>query len=379
METLPNEILEVIFDNIDEADKKPVREVCSKWYDMNEMKKMVIKYKNDDQERIVNDIKRIQPIELKFVHCHDIEDRFSIREILNYAHRLNKLKLKECYIPKYEYESEFDSHVFKNLKELKIIHTCLWLKSFSNEIITDLCLKECSLTMLELDCPNMLDLDLLGNHLNDFILKNAPNLIFLDLSGNDLYHLELVCPELNTLELSHNNDLSDFIVFAPNLTYLNIEGCNNVFDEIDYNNFLNLVRLDASYSTLTNIDISMLSKLRILELNHTDLISLDITHNTNLTVLELDSNCLQSLDVTNNINLIVLNLGCPLFQSLDLSKNINLTKLNVTGTNLQFLDLSNNTKLHSVTIYNNPNLIVNMPQSTDLKIKFTVPAKMNEI
>ena len=43
MEELPNELFEKIFDNIDEDEKKSVREVCTKWYGMNPMEKMVIK------------------------------------------------------------------------------------------------------------------------------------------------------------------------------------------------------------------------------------------------------------------------------------------------------------------------------------------------
>jgi predicted transcriptional regulator len=75
MEKLPNELMEKIFDDIDEKDKKPVREVCTKWYDMNPMETMVIKYKNDDQERIINDILKIKPKNLVFSYCHDVPGR----------------------------------------------------------------------------------------------------------------------------------------------------------------------------------------------------------------------------------------------------------------------------------------------------------------
>jgi len=315
MEKLPNEILEVIFDNIDEADKKPVREVCSKWYDMNEMGKMVIKYKNDDQERIIQDICKIKPKELVFSYCHDIPGRFSIKEILDAIFEkgivLNVLIIEYCYLEKYDtkYRSIYDRLSFNNLGMLKITESFAAIEFIECHSLQILEIVGCGLKELDLDCPHLFILNLGDNNLKEFTYCSN-ELATLNLACNDLRELNLICPNLDTVDLNYNKCLRnlDDLGESDCVEHLDIIGCHELVSEIDFNDFPDLKSLNISECTLNALDISALTKLENLHASFGELTEIDLTKNVNLVELWLSENNLATLDLSNNKKLKKLNV-----------------------------------------------------------------------
>lgn len=306
METLPNEILEVIFDNIDEADKKPVREVCSKWYDMNEMGKMVIKYKNDDQERIIQDICKIKPKELVFSYCHDTPGRFCIKTILDTIFEkgvvLEALTIEYCYLEKYDKQCRhlYKNLSFNNLQVLKITESFITTESVDCHSLQVLEIMGCGLDKLDLNCPHLYVLNLTDNKLKEF--EYYSNELFrLDLSCNDLHELGLYCPNLDTLDLNYNRCLRNFDV-GDSVKHLDITGCQELVSEMDFDVFPDLKSLNISECAIDSqaLDISALTKLENLNASFGELTEIDLTKNVNLVELRLYENKLQTLDLSNN-------------------------------------------------------------------------------
>jgi hypothetical protein len=316
MESLPNEILEKIFEDIDETEKKPVREVCTKWYGMNPIETMTIKYKNDDQERIINDILKIKPKELVFSYCHDIPGRFSIKEILDAV--INQtdvymLKIEHCYL--HDRNEEYD-FCFDKLTCFMIIESSLCFVNIQSESLGALKIVDSGLQEINLECPMLYTIDLNGNNLTKFSHYNN-NLMYLNLSYNHLRELSLDCFDLHHLDLEYNEYMEMFDVEAPTLEFLNLTQCKQICDEIEFNEYLNLETLHVSDTCISELDISELTNLQ--ELN------ISFTHN----------------------------LG-----EIDLSHNINLVKLQMFRSSLETIDLSNNNKLNDIEARENPQLII---------------------
>lgn len=304
MEKLPNEILEVIFDNIDEAGKKPVREVCSKWYDMNEMGKMVIKYKNDDQERIIQDICKIKPKELVFSYCHDIPGRFSIKEILDAIFEtdivLEVLKIEHCYFQTEKYENL----ELNNLRVLIITDTYMSITCIKSNSMGLLKIRRTGLSEIELECPMLHTIDLSENSLTEFSFSND-ELIYLDLCCTNLHRLELDTFYLQHLDLEYNMYLEEFNVIADCLTDLKLMGCSLVTDQIDYNKYDTLKYLNVSETGIEELDISDLNLLESLDLSFTkNLFHVDLSNNTNLKNLRLYESSLHTIDLSANKKLV---------------------------------------------------------------------------
>ena len=303
MEELPNELLEKIFDDIDEDEKKSVREVCTKWYGMNPMEKMVIKYKNDDQERIINDILKIKPKELVFSYCHDIPGRFSIKTIIDTVINqidIYTLIIKHCYLHDRNQEYNFQ---FDKVTSFLIIESSLCFINIQSESLGALKISDCGLQEIHLECPMLHTIDLNGNNLVTFSHFND-ELIHLTLCANNLRELRLDCFDLEHLNLEYNEYLEIFDVEAPMLRYLNLIGCKQICDDIEFNEYLNLKTLDVSETCISSLDISDLTNLESLDIGFThNLTDIDLSNNTKLAKLRLYQARLTALDLSNNKNL----------------------------------------------------------------------------
>ena len=244
----------MVFSNVTESDKKSVRGVCNKWHDMNPIDKMVIKYKNDEQERIIQDVKNIQPKELLLYHCHDIPERFSIKDIIDNTRDLKKLKIKACYLPRYDYD--FNTHVFQNLSELKIVNTRIILNKFSNEFITLLNIRDCGINRLDLNCPNLIDLDLSCNELNQINI-NCIKLHTLDISYNNFTQFQINTPNLIDLDLQECHELNHFdCSIYPKLEYLNVSISNIFVTSLSNLKYLKCIEISSNHV----VDVSNISK-----------------------------------------------------------------------------------------------------------------------
>lgn len=304
MEQLPNELLEKIFDDIDENDKKPVREVCTKWYDMNPMETMTIKYKNDDQERVINDILKIKPRELVFSYCHDVPGRFSIKAIIDAVINqvgVKMLKIEHCYLHDRNEEYNFN---FDKLTCFLIIESSLCFVNIQSESLGALKIADSGLQEIDLECPMLHTINLNSNNLTKFSHYND-NLIHLTLCDNHLRELRLDCFDLQHLDLEYNEHMEIFDVDAPMLDFLNLTQCKQICDEIEFNEYLNLKTLDVSETCISELDISELSNLRELDISFThNLRDIDLSHNTNLVKLRMLRSSLETIDLSNNKNLI---------------------------------------------------------------------------
>lgn len=311
MEQLPNELLEKIFDDIDETEKKPVREVCTKWYGMNPMEKMVIKYKNDDQERIINDILKIKPKELVFSYCHDIPDRFSIKAIIDAV--INQvdvyiLTIEHCYFSNTEdeYIFEFDNLEYFIMNESYIPKVTIECKCLDYLKITNCGLKEINLD----GCPSLNYIILHFNALKEFAYF-SDELVHLDLSCNNLYQVELNCNSIKHLTLDYNKYLQSFYMEGcSELLYLELRGCRHITRTVDYNEYIHLKHLVVAETCISELDISELTDLESLDIGFTqNLTEIDLSNNTKLTKLELYQSSLTALDLSNNKNLKELQAG----------------------------------------------------------------------
>jgi Leucine-rich repeat (LRR) protein len=311
MEKLPNEILEKIFEDIDETEKKPVREVCTKWYDMNPMETMVIKYKNDDQERVINDILKIKPKELVFSYCHDVPGRFSIKAIIDAV--INQvdiyiLKIEHCY-----FSNTQDEYIFKFDKlEYFIVNESYIPKiTIKSDYLDYLKITNCGVKDINLDeCPSLTFIILYYNALEEFAYF-SDELVHLDLSCNNLYEVELDCNNVKHLTLDYNKHLQLFnMEGGSELLYLELLGCEQITHNIDYNEYINLKTLDVSETSISELDISELNNLESLDIGFTrNLTEIDLSNNTKLTKLVLYQSSLNELDLSNNKNLKQIEAG----------------------------------------------------------------------
>jgi len=230
---------------------------------MNPMEKMVIKYKNDDQERIINDILKIKPKELVLIHCHDIPGRFSIKEILETADsvKVKNVKIKACYIYNQNILFKYggiclDEFCFETLK---ISHTLLNGVKIHNQYLKSLKLKCCKFGFIDLNCPNLFELQIKDNHLEHFNI-DSDKLINLDLSCNSLQYVDITCQNLQVLDISYN-DFRTFQIDTPNLIELDLQECHSL-DSFDCSLYPKLEELNISFAHTIARNISELKYLR---------------------------------------------------------------------------------------------------------------------
>jgi|GEM_PF-6052970 len=182
--------------------------------------------------------------------------------------------------------------------------------------------------------PNLTQLFLNNNSINELVTGSSPNLNRLIVGFNNLTNLDLSgFPNLALLACNNNN-----------ITNLNT-GSNPVLD-----------RIIANDNSLDDIDVSSSTILTRLQIQNNIIPTIDVTQNTELTVLWLENNLFTEVDVSKNTKLLNLAVGINRLTAIDVTKNIALTNLTTEVTQIAEIDLSKNINLQQMWIADNPNL-----------------------
>ncbi|WP_420574243.1 DUF7619 domain-containing protein [Kordia sp.] len=186
----------------------------------------------------------------------------------------------------------------------------------------------------------------------------------------------------------------------------------NISSLVGIEAFINLEKLAVGFNSLNSLDLSSNTVLEVLSCNYNQLTSLNISSLVNLRSLVCGNNQLTSLDVTSLVNLETLRCGNNQLSSIDVSTNVNLkyfgcsdnqlTSLDVSANNLLFnlhcgannlteLEVVNkphlqgfgchdNQMLHTLTLENNPNLLIMDCFNTNVtSLDFTTTPRISSV
>ena len=259
------------------------------------------------------------------------------------------------------------------------------------------------------DYPELTQLNLSNNELEEIIIRNCPDLKLVSLGHNKLTKLTIEnCPSIQEI-YTHNNKLTNWEVDVEDLksknlrtisysanpltseekTRLDALGLPNTAQKSRFNGkakdylnnkyplairasiekldiselglsgglnltgFTNLKYLNCSGNDLIFLNLIDSTQLERLDCSNNQLTDLDVRENKNLQELYANNNQLTDLDVRNLANLHTLILTQNKLDELELSDLTNLKYLNCGLNKLDELELTNNLKLKNLYCYGN--------------------------
>jgi len=271
-----------------------------------------------------------------------LKDVTNLTNLNLYYANVNKLDLSDATSLKY-------FEVPKGLEDLSLSN--MIIEYFSS---TDGNLKKVNINNM----PQLKNLDLENNSINEFKIDNTSNLNTLYLNNNNLSSIDLSkMPSLKRGELS-NNSLSK-INLKNNISLAELNLSNNDFiGEMDLSNNINLESILIYNNKLNNVLLPHNNILNNLILSNNNLTgTLDLSKYNNLVGAYLDNNNLDNVILGNNEILEELLLHNNNLKKIDLSNVPNLNLFTIEGnpiTNTIYL-LKNKTLKYNKDIILNDN------------------------
>ena len=167
-------------------------------------------------------------------------------------------------------------------------------------------------------CPDLIHLNLFGNHLTNVDLSNNTLLNYLRISSNLLTTLDvsnnifldtLICSgpgnNLTALDVSQNTNLLFLSCDWNHIPFLDVSQCtslielychSNFMDSVDLSQNTDLKILDCGWNQMESLDISACGVLEYLNCENNSLINLDVTVSSQLEELWCDNNDIVGLD-----------------------------------------------------------------------------------
>ncbi len=206
----------------------------------------------------------------------------------------------------------------------KINHT---IRLFGNQSVAFIS----SLASLTLTPYNITSVSVSSNTLRNLNLSSIP----------DLNNIDLVIPNIETLDISNTSISSLNTTALMNLTSLDVS--NTSVSSLNTTTLMNLTSLDISDTRISNLDISSSPNLNVLDVSsNTSLSTLNI-QNTSLSLIDLSTNAsLTDVILNNNLNMSSLSL---------IDDNLNLTANNNSGSLTLSVDLLNTS--HTINLNGN--------------------------
>jgi Leucine-rich repeat (LRR) protein len=273
------------------------------------------------------------------------------------------------------------------------------------------------------DYPDLTQLNLSNNELEEVIIRNCPDLKLVSLAHNKLTKLVIEnCPSVQEI-YTHNNQLTEWnapleemknsnlriISYSDNplaseeKTRLDVLGLPDKIIEsrvdgeaqtyldtkyplaertsiekldiselglqgnLNLAGFTNLKKLDCSDNDLTSLNLGHCENLKYLDISNNKITNLDVTKNKKLQEIHGNNSGLDKISLNGLTELFNLNLVSNNLIQLDLTGLTNLLHLNCGLNKLIKLELEDNNKLQNLLCYGNKIEKLNIKYLQDLE------------